>query len=234
MNTRSLVGKILVFAAVSLAVAGCQTTKQARDVDNKGYLVNPDMLTKGEGDQALYRYQKPNANLQSYGKIMIEPVKFFKPAKATPEEVADIQKLASNFNQYLYQEVSKDYKVVTLPEPGVLKVETAILSADTSSPTMDFISTVLPIGLGVSLIKDFATGKPLNVGEISGEMKLTDAATGELLVAAADKRVGGKSFSGMFTSWGDANSAMEYWAKKLRYGLCMERGGTSCEKPGNY
>ncbi len=234
MRTTSIIGKIMLFGAMTLALAGCQTTKQARDVENKGYLVNPDMLTKGEGDQALYRYQKPNANLQNYGKIMIEPVKFFKPQKASPEEVADIQKLANNFNQYLYQELSKDYRIVTLPEPGALKVETAILSADTSSPTMDFISTVLPIGLGVSLIKDFATGKPLNVGEISGEMKITDAGTGELLAAAADKRVGGKSFSGMFTSWGDANSAMEYWAKKLRYGLCMERGGSKCEAPSNY
>lgn len=234
MKTRSLLGKILASAAVALALAGCMTTKQARDVESKGYLVNPDMLTKGEGDQALYVYRKPNVNMQSYRKVMIEPVKFFKPAKASPEEVADIQKLASNFNQYLYQELSKNYTIVTLPEAGVLKVETAILSADTSSPTMDFISTLLPIGLGVSLIKDFATGKPLNVGEISGEMKLTDAATGELFAAAADKRVGGKSFSGMFTSWDDANHAMEYWAKKLGYFMCMERGGTSCEKPSNY
>jgi len=234
MKKRTVVGKVLVFAAVLLALAGCQTTKQARDVEGKGYLVNPDILTKGEGDQALYRYQKPNANLQSYGKIMIEPVKFFKPEKATPEEQADIQKLANNFNQYLFKELSKDYKIVTLPEAGVLKVETAILGADTPTRAMDFISTVLPIGLGVSIIKDFATGRPLNVGEISGEMKLTDASTGELLAAAADSRVGGKSFSGMFTSWDDANHAMEFWAMKLRYALCMERGGTTCEKPGNY
>jgi len=120
---------------------------------------------------------------------------------------------------------------VPSPEAGALKVETAIYEADKSSPTMDFISTVMPIGLAVSIVKSAATGKPLNVGEISGEMKITDATTGQLIGAAVDRRVGGKSFSGMFTSWDDANQAMEYWAKKLRYALCTGRGNTACEKP---
>lgn len=234
MKTRSLAGKILVFAAVSLALAGCMTTKEARDVKKSGFLFNPDILTKGEGDQILYRYKNPKVDLKPYNKVMIEPVKFMKPADAKPEELADLQKLANNFNQYLYAEISKDYKIVTLPEPGTLKIETAIIEADKSSPGMDFISTVLPIGLAVSIVKDFATGKPLNVGEISAEFKATDASTGELAAAGIDARVGGKSFSGMFSSWGDANSAMEYWAKKIRFALCMERGGTGCEAPSNY
>jgi hypothetical protein len=234
MKRKLNVGRCLLFAAMSLMLGGCMTTKEARTVEAKGVLFDPAILSKGTGDQALLRYQNPKTNFKEYSKVMIVPVKFSKPEKATPEELADLQKLAHNFNQYLFQELSKDYNVVLSPEPGTLKIETAITEADKSNPTMDFISTVLPIGLGISIIKDFATGKPLNVGEISGEMKITDATTGELIGAAVDRRVGGKSFKGMFSSWGDANNAMENWATKLRYVLCTNRQDTGCVAPSNY
>jgi hypothetical protein len=85
--------------------------------------------------------------------------------------------------------------------------------------------------MGVSLAKDFATGKPVGVGEATTEMKITDASTGELLGAAVDRRVGGKNPDGIIDSWDGADSAMEYWAKRLRYVLCEERSGIACETP---
>lgn len=245
MKKITILATCLIYAAFALMMSGCMATKQARDVENKGFLVNPEILTKGEGDEALYRYRNPKADWKKYSQIALESVKFAKPEKASAEEVADIQKLASNFNQYLLAELSRDYTIVDLTGKVIspqlvgaarqggatLKLETAIINPDKSNPTMDVISTLMPIGLGISIIKDFATGKPTSVGEISGEMKFTDSSTGELLAAALDKRVGGKSFSNMFSSWGDANSAMEFWAKKVRYALCMERKDPACEKP---
>jgi hypothetical protein len=234
MKRNLLIGGGLLFAVMSLMLGGCMTTKEARSVEPKGVLFDPAILSKGEGDQVLQRYLNPRANLKEYRKVMIAPVKFFKPAQASPEELTDLQNLANNFNQYLFAELSKDYNVVLAPEAGTLRIETAITQADKSNPTMDFISTVLPIGLAVSIVKDSVTGKPLNVGEISGEVKITDATTGELMAAAADSRVGGKSFKGMFSSWSDANHAMEYWATKLRYMLCTNRKDTGCVAPSNY
>lgn len=231
MKMTTIIGRCLLFAVLSLMLGACTTTKEARSVETRGILFDPAILHKGVDDQALLRYQNANVDMKNYSKVMIAPVKFAKPAKATEEELADLQTLANNFNQYLLNELSKDYSVVPSPETGTLKVETAIYEADKSNPTMDFISTVMPIGLAVSIVKSAATGKPLNVGEISGEMKITDAATGQLIGAAVDRRVGGKSFSGITTSWDDANKAMEYWAKKMRYALCTSRGNTACEKP---
>lgn len=236
MRKLTTIATILLFATTSLLLGGCMTTKQARSMEPQGVLFNPAMLTAGESGQSLYRYQNPNINLKDYRTVMIVPVKFYKPENASAEELADLQKLANNFNQLLFNELSKDYSIVLAPEPGVLKIETAITEAGKSRPGMDFISTVLPIGLGVSILKDFATGKPTSVGEMNVELKVTDATTGEMVAAAADSRVGGKSLmkGNMFSSWNDANNAMEYWAKKLRYALCTNRGDSGCEKPGNY
>jgi uncharacterized protein DUF3313 len=60
------------------------------------------------------------------------------------------------------------------------------------------------------------------------EAKVTDGTNGQLLAAAIDRRVGGKSVSGTTDSWDDVHAAFEYWAKQLRYRLCTESGRQGC------
>ncbi len=50
------------------------------------------------------------------------------------------------------------------------------------------------------------------------------------LLACATK-ICGKNPNGIIDTWSDANAAMEYWAKRLSYVLCTERGGKECVKP---
>ena len=47
------------------------------------------------------------------------------------------------------------------------------------------------------------------------EMEFLDAATGERLAAAIDRRVGGKSLKGKFDKWDDAKDSFDYWAKRM-------------------
>ena len=53
----------------------------------------------------------------------------------------------------------------------------------------------------------------------------------QLLAAALDKRVGGKNPEGTFDTWANANAALEFWAKRMRFVACENRKGTNCEKP---
>jgi hypothetical protein len=83
----------------------------------------------------------------------------------------------------------------------------------------------------LSAIKYGATGKQAAVGEITVEMKITDAATGELLGAALDRRVGGKQLTKLWSDWNNADDALKYWAKRLGFVLCGMRGDTNCVAP---
>ncbi|MGH8517645.1 MAG: DUF3313 family protein [Panacagrimonas sp.] len=67
--------------------------------------------------------------------------------------------------------------------------------------------------------------------EASAEFKITDAQTGELLGAGVDRRAGGKTLKKGFSSWADVEGAFQYWAERLRYRLCKERGGADCVAP---
>jgi hypothetical protein len=224
---------VVVFAAgIAMVLGGCKASYQARSMDVKGgLLVNPDILQKGSGDQALYRYENPKVAIRKYTKVMIDPVLISKAAQLDATAMENYQKLANNAYLYMKQELQKDYQIVQTPEAGTLRIQMAIIDADKSKPVRNVLSSVMPIGIGVSVAKYSATGKQSGVGEITAEFKITDATTGELLGAAVDRRVGGKAAAGMWDTWYNADEALKYWAKRARYVLCERRVGTGCEKP---
>lgn len=222
----------VAFFVFALLVGGCGASMQSRSVELKeSRLVNPSIMEKGTGDQALYRYVNPKADVKQYTKIMIDPVLIEKQAELDADDLANYQKLANNAYVYLNKELEQDYRIVQSPEPGAMRIQMAIIDADNSKPVRNVTSTILPIGIGISLVSYAATGKPTGVGEITVEFKGTDAMTGELLGAALDKRVGGKDVKGVFDTWHNADAALKYWAQRTRYVLCTGRGDKNCVKP---
>ncbi len=232
MKQRKTVLPVVLSAAAALLLSGCAASYHARSVEVKDtLLVNPSILKPGTGDQALYRYQNPDAKGRKYTKVLIDPVLLRKSAELDAEKLENYQKLANNAYLYLAEELGKDFKVVKSPEPETLRVQMAILDAEPGSPTRNVLSSVVPISLGISAIKGAATGKQTGVGEITAEFKIADAVTGELLGAAVDRRVGGKAAGGMTDSWYNADQAMKFWAQRARFVLCTESGGKNCVKP---
>ena len=215
-----------------MGLGGCGASLQARKVDpSVSPLVNPSIFEKGTGDQALYRYAKPGVDFKQYTKVMIDPVMIAKDGEIDAKEMENYQTLANNAYVYLTQALEKQFQVVQAPEPGTMRIQVAIIDADNSKPVRNVLSTVMPIGIGLSIVKYAAVGKPSGVGEITGQIKITDAMTGELLGAALDKRVGGKSFKGLWDTWYNADSALKYWAQRTAFVLCTQRGDTGCAEP---
>jgi hypothetical protein len=233
MKRMKMAAMLVMVVAVALQLGGCGVgSYQARSVDVKeSPLVNPDILVQGKDDQALYRYVNPKVDIKQYTMILIDPVMVYKDAALDKDERENYQKLANNAFIYLTKELEKDYRIVKDPAPGTLRVQMAIVDADSSKPVRNTLSTIVPVGIALSLVKYTATGKQSGVGEITVGMKVTDASTGELLGAALDRRVGGKELSKLWSGWHNADDALQYWAKKLSFALCDMRGGANCVKP---
>ena len=226
-------GLLASFSAVALLLGGCAGSYQARSVDLKPdtILVNPEIFQKGTGDQALYRYVNPAVDFKQYTKVMIEPVLIYKQAALDQDELINYQKLANNAFVYLNQELATQVTVVTVPGPDTLRLQFAIVDADSSKPVRNLLSTVMPIGIGLSVVKYAATGKQSGVGDFTAEIRATDAVSGQLGAAAYDRRVGGKAAQGIWDTWYNADEALQYWAKKCAWFVCDAKGGTNCVKP---
>ena len=227
-------GRILSTACAVALIAGCAASQQARDVETSGFLGNDyGLLGEGQENEALLVYRNPSANWAAYDKIKLDPVTIWAGEGSGFEDFSqpDRKALADSFYSAIHQELATDYQMVDALGPGVLHVQVALTDAQTSNPTMDTISSVVPQALLISEANGLLTGKPGFVGEASGEPKIADGATGELLAAAVDRRVGGKSLGGSTDSWNDVRQSFVFWAQQFRYRLCTERGGTDCQAP---
>ena len=233
MKNWKAAGILVLFAIIAPLLAGCGATMQARsmDVPSDTFLVDSKALVKGDPklDQPLYRYQNPAVDLKKYSKFIIAPVIIYKEGEMDAATLANNQTLANNFYAYLTQEIGKDWPIVTTPEPGTIRIQTAIVNVDKTKVVRNVLTTVVPVGIVISAGQYVATGKPSSTGSITGEARLTDAMTGELLAMGADKQVGGKSFGSMTDSWYSADEGMKHWARMARHGMCVQIKGPGKE-----
>jgi hypothetical protein len=70
-------------------------------------------------------------------------------------------------------------------------------------------TSVVPIGLGISLIKKGATGSWTGSGATQGEVMALDSQTNEVIAVAYDQYTAG--FTERFTKWGSGDDAFKYW-----------------------
>ena len=228
------------FIAMLLLVflVGCAATKQARDVEQTGFLGDMyPLLQEGKEGEALLVY-KPgkidHARAAHYTRILLDPVTIWRGEKSKMEGLSQeqLQTLADHFYSLLYVNLKEDFEMVERPGPNTLRLQVAITKVEESMVVLDTVSSIVPSAAALSALKGLATGKPAFVGEASIEAKLSDAQTGKLLAAIADRRVGGKKLDAeLFDSWSDVNAILDYWAKLTRFRLCEARAGTDCVMP---
>ncbi len=234
---------ILLFVAVSVSFVGCGATRHARSVEPSGFLqdIYPHMR-EGKGDEALLVYRNPTTDWSvkaAYNKILLDPVMIWrgKESKVQGLDPKDAQVIADSFYALLYQELSKDYQMVTEPGPKTFRMQAALTDAEQSYPALDIVSSVpapFNVAFVASSIKTLTTGKPLFKGAASIEGKLMDGESGEVLAAAVDRRVGGRFLDAeVFDSWNDVHGALKYWSQMTRFRLCQLRKQTTCVSPSS-
>ena len=227
-------------AAVGVAVlpalwlAGCSDTQHAKRVGKSGFLDDYSILRKGEQEEALLIYRNPRADWKKYTKVILEPVTLWVGTKGS--QLRDVppeqrRRLGNLLWSKLDENLRKDYEMTSLPGFDAIRIHVALTEASESDMVMDTATTIVPPTIVLTGPKELATGVAGFAGSASGEMKIMDAATGELLAAAVDRRGGTKSLDGVNDSWNDVEQAFRFWAEKIRWRLCQDRGAANCVAP---
>jgi hypothetical protein len=224
-----LAKKLLVLSALLLLVAGCATTRQVGDVEQSGFLEDYSKLEPGGEGRALFVYENPKADFGSYSKVIVDPVTVWRALDSDKSKMRNVpgeelQRLANLFHVAILHELQPNWEIVNEPGPGVLRIRVAITETGKANAPMNIISSVLPISRVVSETKRLATGTHTYVGSASAEGEITDAQTGEVLLAAMDRRVGGKTVRGSTSSWSDVELALKYWSERIGIRLTELRG----------
>jgi len=229
MTIFSRIVTILLF----LSAAGCARTYQARYVDTSDFLSDYSILKDDRDDDALLSYWKQDADWSHYKKVIVAPVLIRKTKDSGLNDRPQIEssRLKELFEYRVREALKKDFKLVSKPGPDTLRVQLAITDAETSTLLLDQFTTLYPSARASSLLKHLVLGTESFVGKASIERKVTDSTTGELLMASADCRAGGKTLAGSFNDWDDVEQAYLYWAQQLSYQLCEKTRNPNCQAP---
>ena len=215
MNKKVCWAIIVVFISFSLiASMGCRAK-----VKQSGFLDDYPTLEKGPSGGVDLRYLKEGVDFKKYDKIMMDQVVFYfsKDSQYKGMNSDELNQLSEAFHKAMVKELQDAYPFVQEPGPGVLRIRPAITEVKASKPVLNTITTVIPVGLALSIVKKGVTGTHTFVGEASMEAEFLDAETNDRIAVAIDKRSGAKYkvVKGM-SKWGHAEDAFNYWAKRLR------------------
>jgi hypothetical protein len=220
-NKQNFIG--ILGLGLMLGVSACTPIKQARNVEESGFLGDYSALREGQNGEALKVYLNPKyqQTCKTYDKVLIEPVGIWVGKNSDMATIPpdDRQMLVNHLHGSLVNELGKHYQIVRTPQPGTLRIKAAITEAEGSWVALDTVSSFVPQLLVMSKLKEIATGTGTFVGKASGEVEITDAGTGERLAAAVDRMVGNKSVTGVTSKWDDVTRTFDDWSDRMAYRL---------------
>ena len=231
---------LFLTVALTVFLVACGT-KRANTVENSGFL-GSDLYSKMETNtnddtRALRLYKSTNskkpAHMKRFTKVLVNPiVVYLKDDTLKDVGHNNAQVIANQFYDKLTAELSKDYTLTTTIAPDVLVITAAITNLEDANPTMNAVSTVLPLAAVTSSAYSYFSDEPSYQGQVAVEAKMMDGGTGEILVAAQDRRLGGKGVGEKtLNSWHDVEQTLTFWAQASRRSLCKLRGATTCVAP---
>ncbi len=158
---------------------------------------------------------KPGVDFSKYDKVMVEYVTFVlaEDSEYKGIDANEFKELADMATTTFVNTIREEIPVVVEPGPGVLQVRVAITDLKQSSPGMSTVTTIVPIGLAVSLVKKGSGGAWTGSGETKAEMMVLDSMTNEVLAAGADSKTA--EFEERFSKWGSAEEAFKFWAERF-------------------
>ncbi len=196
--------QLTLAAALTLSFASPSwaATKFVGDVDDL------ELIKDSQFDE-LYKTQGPIK--AGYRQVYIAPVGIIydrdKDLKDFSER--DLVGRQTYFSEALTASFGKQFEIVDQPGPGVLIIEAAITSLQTNKLSADQLRKSNP---QLSAFNSFANGRA------AFQASVKDGATGELMLAVADSRRGQDlrhNFRNRWRVWGDANDAINVWAREL-------------------
>jgi len=158
-----------------------------------------------------------NEILLRYDSIIVDQVWLVLDDKTRYDNLSEEEVIG--VSEYLVEKIKQKatsrFELVDSPKQKTLRISVALTNIETPNPILAVTSTLLPIGLGISTISKVVTGEFTNVGSATIEMMISDANSGEPIVAVIDRRTGSKDLSTMIDSTDDARDAVDWWVERI-------------------
>jgi hypothetical protein len=216
--------KLLVLLIGLMVLAACATTPKYQGVFlPKEYA---DQLEPGEkGTTGSLRWIRPGVDFAKYNKVMVDYVTFALAPDSDYKGInaEEMKELADAASLALVNAFKEKYPVVSEPGPDVLRFKFAIVDLKQSRPGMSVVSTVVPMGIGISLVKKGITGAWTGSGLTKAEALVIDSSTDQVVAAGYDDY--SAKLTERYSKWGSVEDAFKHWGEIITQTLENLRAG---------
>ncbi len=123
------------------------------------FLHNYPRFQPGTSDGVDQLYTKPGMDLRRYHRVMVDEVQFFLKQSAVEQgiQASELKELVDTFHHAVFEALGSAYPLVSEPGADVLRIRLAITNIETSNPKVSGLTTVLRVGLAVSVANKTTT-----------------------------------------------------------------------------
>jgi hypothetical protein len=217
-----------IVLAVVMGIALVVSTGLAAGTKYSGFLGDYyKKLHLGPEGGARERWVKPDVDFSKYNKLMVDSVIFYFADDSEDKgiDAEEMKELSDAFNQEIVNALKDKYPIVAEPGPDVARLRIAITGVKKSKPGLSVVSSIVPIGIGVSLFKKGVSGSYSGSGGTNAEFMALDSVSNAVIAVAVDERTAG--YTERFTSLGSAKEAFKFWAERIRIFIDTSRAPTA-------
>jgi hypothetical protein len=187
----------------------------------EGYYAN---LQPGPEGGAKQRWVKPGIDFSKYNKVMLDSMVFYfaEDSEYKGIDPEELKALSDGCNLAIVNALKDKYPIVSEPGPDVVRLKVALTGLKQSNPVLSGVTSVVPVGLGISVIKKGAAGSWTGSGATTAEIMVLDSTTNTVIAVAQDEQTAG--FTERFSKYGFTEEAFKFWGERMRLFLDQAHG----------
>lgn len=213
--------KLMTLFVLTFTLIACASQPAKQSGFLKGYEKN---MGPGPEDGAKLRWIDPAADFGKYNRVMLDSVIFYLADDSEYKGIdpVEMKELADAFNLAMVNALKDKYPITAAPGPDVLRLKVALTGIKQSKPVLSGVTSIVPVGLVISIAKKGTTGSWTGSGATSAEIMAIDSSTDKVIGVAHDDQSAG--FTERFSKYGSAEEAFEFWAERIRIFMDQAHG----------
>ena len=216
--------KKMIEAILAMTIGLCFITgagwAEEKEMTKSGFLQDYSKLTDSDPMKVVdWVYIKEDTDWKTYNKVLLDDVVFFIADDADYKgfEAKELADLSTAFQKAFVINLAGAVEFTDKPGPGVMRIRLAITNLKPSNSFTGTVTTIVPVGLVLSVVKKAATGSHIGMGSVGAEAELLDSQSGEILAAMIDEKMGEKfKVIKSASKWGHVIDIFNKWGQTFR------------------
>lgn len=223
---------LLSMVIITLILCGCANKPRIPPGNTAAFLDDYVLTQSGDHDNPTISFWKKNVSWPAYDKIQVMPVLAKKDSDLGIKLThAERHQLTELLEVHVRNALQPTLTLVNSAGDHTLRIDLLITDATVIEELTTSFATIHPSAKALAALTALLNSSDSFAGKASVIARITDSATGDLLMVATDANDVLRELGNSSSLWGDIQKFYIYWSRQLSYQLCQRQKRGYCPMP---